>query len=208
MSIICFNGTPGANKTGNLYDQDFDYYDWNNEHPSEKGKPMFGPHVYWTWEEYQGKCIREWENNGYDDSDFYMCVWDEETQAPKSICFATTRGWTYPSYGSFVDATPEVLQAYQAYETKRLRKNRICEKWENRKEYMRIAKQAGLANYLQVIKLSKVTPYGMWSNVVRLLTTNLRSSFRKSMREQIVNWVNDPAPKYNSPLSKRQWEYV
>jgi hypothetical protein len=54
------------------------------------------------------------ERNGYDDSDFYAVVWDDETQAPKEVFYATTRGWTY--YNSAIpDATPDVQAAYDAY---------------------------------------------------------------------------------------------
>jgi len=73
---------------------------------------------YWTWHEYVGLCLRDREHNGYDDSDFWMTVWDAEKGAPEEICFASTRGWSYPSYGSFVDATPEVRAAYDAWKAK------------------------------------------------------------------------------------------
>lgn len=63
---------------------------------------------------YQGATIREYERNGYDDSDFYAVVWDEEMQAPRHIQFATTRAWTYPC-GCVIDATPEVLEKYDAW---------------------------------------------------------------------------------------------
>lgn len=67
------------------------------------------------FETYAGCCISEYERNGYDDSDFFMVVWDEETQATKSVMFATTRGWCYPCFGSRPDATPEVMAKVEAY---------------------------------------------------------------------------------------------
>ena len=63
---------------------------------------------------YQGKVIREYERNGYDDSDFYAVVWDEEKQEPRHIQWATTRGWTY-ACGCVVDATPDVIEKYNAW---------------------------------------------------------------------------------------------
>jgi hypothetical protein len=41
-----------------------------------------------------------------------------------------------------------------------------------------------------------------------LKTKNFRSEFRKSLRDQIVAWLETPAEerKYRSPLSARQWE--
>ena len=69
----------------------------------------------YTWESHNGLCIKDYERNGYDDSDFVMIVWNAEKQEPEHYCFASTRGWSYPSYGSSADATPEVMEAYNAW---------------------------------------------------------------------------------------------
>ena len=52
------------------------------------------------------------EMNGYDDSDFYAVVWTGT--GTERVEYASTRGWTYPN-GAAVDATPEVLAAYEAH---------------------------------------------------------------------------------------------
>lgn len=41
----------------------------------------------------------------------------------------------------------------------------------------------------------------------KLLSTNLRSEFRKSLRDHLVKWLDTPADEraYDSPFSKRQW---
>jgi len=69
----------------------------------------------WTWETHSGLCIKDREENGYSDSDWYMTVWNFDKNQPEEIYFATTRGWSYPSYGSYVDATPEVMALYNAW---------------------------------------------------------------------------------------------
>ncbi len=61
---------------------------------------------------YEGAVLREYERNGYDDSDFYADVWTGETI--RSIEYASTRGWTYGN-SARVDATPEVLAAAAAF---------------------------------------------------------------------------------------------
>jgi len=63
---------------------------------------------------YHGLVIREYERNSYNDSDFYAVVWDEEKQEPRHIQWGTTRAWTY-ACGCVVDATPEVLEKYNAW---------------------------------------------------------------------------------------------
>lgn len=73
----------------------------------------------WLYDTYVGLCISDREHNGYDDSDFYMMIWDNEKECPEEIMFATTRGWTYPCYGSSPDATPEILEKYRLYCEKR-----------------------------------------------------------------------------------------
>jgi hypothetical protein len=77
------------------------------------------PGDLYLYETHVGLCLEDSEQNGYHDSDFYMLVWNPETQAPESICFASTRGWSYPSYGSKADATPEVRAAYAEWKRAR-----------------------------------------------------------------------------------------
>jgi hypothetical protein len=65
-------------------------------------------------QKYHGKVIREYERNYRDDSDFYAVVWDEEKEEPRHIQWATTRAWTY-ACGCTIDATPEVIEKYNAW---------------------------------------------------------------------------------------------
>jgi hypothetical protein len=71
-----------------------------------------------TRTQYQGCVLDTYERNGYDDSDFYATVWDEQSQSVKTIEYATTRGWTYCN-GASVDATSEVIEKALQYEIKR-----------------------------------------------------------------------------------------
>lgn len=81
---------------------------------------------------YVGRVLRDWERNGYDDSDFYVTVWDDELDAPRSFCYASTRGWSYPN-GASIDATPEIRAKYDAY-------LRACEERTRRERELREAK--------------------------------------------------------------------
>lgn len=69
----------------------------------------------WSYKTHVGLCISDHEINRTDDSDWYMTVWSVEKNKPEFICFASTRGWSYPAYGSAPDATPEVLEKYNKY---------------------------------------------------------------------------------------------
>lgn len=68
---------------------------------------------------HHGLCISERECNMHDDSDFFMTVWDWEAMAPYEMCFASTRGWSYPCYGSSVDATADVIEAYNEWRNRK-----------------------------------------------------------------------------------------
>jgi len=57
-------------------------------------------------ESYKGCVLAEYENNGYNDSDFFAVVWDIENQCVKTIEYGSTRH--AGSYGCVIDATPEI----------------------------------------------------------------------------------------------------
>lgn len=62
--------------------------------------------------EYVGRVLGTWERNGYDDSDFFATVMEDDGSI-RQVEYASTRGWTYAN-GASVDATPEVQAAYAA----------------------------------------------------------------------------------------------
>ena len=162
------------------------------------------------WETHQGLCIKDEEINGYDDSDFIMTVWDPELKAPKRICYATTRAWTYPSMASKVDATQETLDAYREYleniEVNTIaaeRKSRALALSDLRQRAKGISKKHGVP-YHRVLMIVK-GPYG--DGMVQLLTKNIRSPFRISLREQVLKWLVTPNG-YSSPLSVRQLQWL
>jgi hypothetical protein len=68
----------------------------------------------WMVTTHVGHVLADREINGYDDSDFYALVWNDEKGAPERVTYASTRGWTYPN-GCSVDATDEVKAKYKAY---------------------------------------------------------------------------------------------
>jgi hypothetical protein len=71
-----------------------------------------GQEIY-TAISHEGLVLSLGEYNGYDDSDFYAVVWNEEKGNTERVVYASTRGWTYPN-GAAVDATEEVQAKYAA----------------------------------------------------------------------------------------------
>jgi hypothetical protein len=105
--------------------------------------------LVWLCETHHGLCIHEREINSYNDSDFLMLVWNEDKQAPESIEFASTRGWSYPCYASRPDATPDVLAKYEAYQANLARLNQ-----QAREE--RLARIPAKGKTIKVVKGRKV----------------------------------------------------
>jgi hypothetical protein len=165
----------------------------------------------WLRKTHIGKCIKEREANGRDDSDFYMTVWNDETNSPEEILFATTRGWSYPCFSSSVDATPEVLAKYDAYVkaafAKRERdyhKGRVLTALANR----RLLKTAALKfdiPYGQLVAIRRLPEY---EKILALFGDRVRSEFKKSLRKQVLDWASSANKKYPHPLSKKQREYL
>lgn len=165
------------------------------------------------WEEYKGKCISEREANGYNDSDFFMTVWDDEQNRPLEIKFATTRFWSYPAFASSVDATEEVIEKYNQfkrdvaeYKRKKEREERAKELLEMKRAVSDIAVEFSLP-YAKLLKVSRIAKRKN-INILGLFGPKIRSKFKLSIREQIIEWAKDPSPKYNFPLSPRQSMYL
>ena len=156
---------------------------------------------------HHGLCVSDREKNGYDDSDFYMTVWNTVGNCPEEIFYATTRGWSYPCFGSDVDATPEVREAYDKYCVEARRQAAIRARWNNRKAIRQCSKAAGITTS-QYKRLLTAYPLNTVEACTKLLASKLRSDFRKSLAKQLREWLNDPEPKYNYPFSPKQVQFI
>ena len=164
------------------------------------------------WETYQGRCISERERNGYDDSDFYMTVWDDELGKAYETMFATTRFWSYPAMGSYVDATPEVMEKYEAWKQEQHKKavrHRHRQGLKKRHEKLKAVVKAARKNDLKVGQVKRIASMNdyMFEGCMKLLTSNLRSDFRKSLKTQLIEWLTGEN-EYDSPFSPRQSQYL
>ena len=157
---------------------------------------------------YENRVLSLGEHNGYHDSDFYAMVWDDETESVKKVVFASTRGWCYPCYPAEVDAPEDIRKKAEEYTRKQNRHYKAYCLWEDRKEDIKLARTMQLKHYNLVRKLKKASVDRFDSIFSLLKVKKFRSEFRKSMAQQVRSWVNDPAPKYDSPLSWKQWKYL
>ncbi len=156
------------------------------------------------YETHHGLCLFESERNGYHDSDFLMTVWDPEAGRPRQIEFASTRGWSYPCYGSWADATDEVRAAYEKWRAETHRRERVLARWHRRREIREKAALCGLttAQYRRLVDAVGQNHVHAYESLLK--TKKFRSKFRKSLTQQVREWLDDPEPKYSRPLSPRQ----
>lgn len=111
------------------------------------------------------------------------------------------------------DAPESFTKDYADHLAYKRRKLEVENRLNDRKEMIEVAKEIGAPNYHVVKKLrDAATKYSDFYEVTKLLKSfkkgSIRSEFRMSLATQIFNWMNDPAPKYNSPLSPKQFGYI
>jgi hypothetical protein len=173
-----------------------------------------GPTVNATWHTHVGLCIEEFERNGYHDSDFYMRVWNEEKQCVEAICFASTRYGCGSAFGARADATPETLakaKAWYAARDARIRAERrqkqAAELRALRAEVRKVAAANGV-NAVRFQKLRKVYGDAAFRSLVSLFGSRIRNNFKLKLKAQVIAWLQEDAPKYATPLSSKQMQYV
>lgn len=168
--------------------------------------------TYWTWHTHVGLCLSDHESNGSYDSDFCMVVWNEKTDAPTRITYATTRGWSYPSYASFADATDEVKAKYAAWQAMKAAEYRTTDRKNQaaklRQERSKLRAAAGKHGFSFIVASKRLRQLRKADAIQDLLTRNIRGKFNVSLRDRIVAWLKDPNPAYRTPLSPRQLEWI
>lgn len=163
------------------------------EHPSMQGYVMV--------ETYRGRVVNLREMNAYDDSDFYATVQGNDGKFFE-VMYATTRGWTYAN-DAVIDASESVKNDYRQW----LRRNHIMERLAIRCNRRELAGSMQL-NRFQLRKLEKGC--GVYFDCVKVLLTTkkFRSEFRASLAKQVRDWINNPNPQYDTPLSAKQLWYL
>lgn len=173
-----------------------------------------GPTVYYTKEIWHGACLHKTENYIYDgDSLYNMVVWNAAEGKPETVTYGDTRGVARGH--ATVDATPEVLAAYKAWVkardeavAKAKREARIMRALDERKTLIKAAKDNGF-KYGALIEARKNWGFENRRAIEKLLTANIRSGFKKSLRQQVIDWLNNADKRfYKLPLSGKQMQYI
>jgi hypothetical protein len=208
MAIINLCKATDAGATGHHYQAGYSL--WNGSEYVYAPGPM----AYWTRLSHIGLCIRDYERNGYHDSDFHMIVWNAERNEPEDICFASTRGWSYPCYGSAPDATLEVMERYRLYQLgmsylhEMQRRNAKALKLRDTRAMIKTAAEKHGIDFIAFMRAYRGWNAEQQEKIVKLLTANIRSGFKVSMRNQVIAWINSTERKFATPLSAKQMQYL
>ncbi len=181
---------------------------------------------------YHGRVLREWEKNGYHDSDWYVHVMEDDGTF-STICYSTTRGGSAPANAD-VDATSEVLAAWKVELGRLARVRTIC-------NLRNIIKEAGRFNLtprqwvdvrhavggrdwdsalvrhprfdtpgVGLLPYARVEVHFMMEALRKLAAGSFRSDFKRKLAQQVYDWATTAPERrpYPTPLSKRQMAYV
>lgn len=192
-------------------------YSYETSDPSKATRivEINGDTVY-VVDTYVGKVLHQYERNGYHDSDFYIMVWDDAINAPRSFETWTTRFAPPRVLVETVDATPEVQAKYKAWKAEQARKAAVDARNAYAKvlrtlrtEIKAVAEKHGIpyANILRTRQHgTRFASIHRLGKVVRLLKAKPRSDFKKSLQARLIDGLKAPG-KYACPLSPKQLEY-
>lgn len=106
----------------------------------------------------------------------------------------------YPLREKLPDRAPDDVMALFK------RVNGIRARWHKRSEDIKEARRLGLEHYSYVHKLRYALNEREFDAVLPLLKAkSFRSAFRASLAEQVRGWLKDPNPKFQKPLSRKQF---
>jgi predicted DNA-binding protein YlxM (UPF0122 family) len=168
--------------------------------------------VYYTVESFYGAVFNaKVEYGGFDRDIPYLMV---ITKAANGQFFHIPANSIMDGYREVyqyeIDAPAEYKTEYAAHLAYNARKANVEKRLQDRKNMMEIAKEIGAPTYHVAKNLrNAANKYGDFNEVLKLLKSfkkgTIRSEFRMSLATQIFNWINDPAPQYNSPLTPKQF---
>ena len=154
---------------------------------------------------YVGKVVSTYEDNGYHDSYFYAVVWDDDAKAPRKIETHST-AFSCGKAGASVDATPERQAAYAAWMAAITRRATIKAKLERRAIVHSIARVANVRPSRVGRLRDAYSRPDVREAVEKLVVSRprMRSKFRASLADQVIDWLKSDNPHYDRPLSPNQ----
>lgn len=148
-----------------------------------------------------GRVLAERERNLTQDSDFFVTYMDDYGIIREKE-YATTRAWSYPNRASF-DAPEALFIEYQERLIKAQRYHRANTLIKERKERQQRLSAANMS-FKDYLKLKRSIGVKTTNSIIDMMSKKIRSPFKKSIINQVREWLANPEPKYKTPLSERQ----
>lgn len=164
-------------------------------------------------ESYKGMCISKsyYLQDGH--TVHNMLVWDDQTNSPKTIEYSSSKIRNPDAHKSFVDASPEIILRAKMYEEnirmKELKSYRKQLAFELRKVHSIEIKaiQKHDLNIKRLRELKENTSSERYMICLKLLTLIIRNDFKKSLRSQLITWLESKGNRcYDlTPFTYKQW---
>ena len=164
-------------------------------------------------ETFKGMCIAQdsYTRDGY--SHQLMYVWDTIEEKPKWIEYQSERVKNPDAYKSYIDATPEIIIRAKQYEQKIKFDNMLKERKLTAVKLINIhKKEVKITNKFRLSMrrlrtLRTNTNEKRYLICLNLLISPIRNDFKKSIRSQILEWLEIEGPRKDNltPLSYKQW---
>lgn len=175
------------------------WYDSKEKGEQRGGTFVREEHGQFRFESYIGCVVDMYEQNGYHDSYFHAVIYLENEDRAFDHEYAAT---AYGGGGNaWIDASDELKAKYRDYLERKAQAARDAEIEELMTE--------GVPAYLCNRLYRRLKRSDIYRGCVKLLATKkFRSEFRKSLCNQLIAWLLENEPKYASPFSPKQSEYL
>lgn len=174
-------------------------YTTKEEGEANGGKFTEEAHGRFYFEFHSGQVVDMYEHNGCHDSYFYAVIYlaDEDRMIEHEYAATAYAGGGH----AYVDATPEHKALYADY----LRRKAI----ETQHKQIESVYEQGVSAIFCARLWKRLGKYQYFDACLNLLKTkNFRSEFRKSLRNQLEQWLLDDQPKFSVPFSDRQSSFL
>lgn len=167
-------------------------------------------HVYY-WREYVGKCINIINNKG---DDLYMLVWDDISNAPIEVKYASKSVWSYSRYASLPDATLDCMQKYEAWQSMQVAidlKQRRTDRAIFLRKIHNLEVKVSIMYDVDLSRLRKLwwaCGQDKYIICLKLLVQRVRNEFKKTLKNILINQIKSDTITNNEPFTYRQWVYI
>lgn len=145
---------------------------------------------------------------GDGESPYIAVVWNDSQNEPDRVIYGSTYGC---DKAVVIDATDDIKNKYELYNQGLAIIQNMAARYDkslllsNRRKRIKKAAYEHKFSIFEFYKLMKQYTDYQIDHILKLMETNIRSGFKKSILDQILDWLKTPTVrKYKTPLSEKQ----